>query len=163
MTKILDFNFRNHDILFTFDTLQIEYLKKHLLTYEIMQASEVVKDFLTDFCHGKLHDVCEGCTRGIQEESRHDCVMNTMKCVCLILDDIDKFAFDSSIDASSHLKWLDFDQILPPANFISMLADKVRTSGFIIQFPFFTYQRLRHFYLDDVKEDVKCDWLCDNE
>ncbi len=124
-----------------------------------MQVSEVVKDyFLTDFCRRKLCSVCKGCACRMQVESRHDCVKDTTKCVCLILDDIDKYTFDSTIDCSSHLKWLDFDKILPPATFIAMLADKVQSSSFVIQFPFFTFQRLKHFYLNNVKEDVKCEW-----
>ena len=79
---------RNGDILFTFDILQIQYLEKHLSLYEIAQAREVVKDFLTDFCRRKLYTVCEGCRCSLQVESEHDCVKNTLKCVCLILDDI---------------------------------------------------------------------------
>ena len=87
--------------------------------------SEVVKDFLFDFCRGKLHSVCSGCTRGSslwQASSDHDCVQDSMKCVRLILDDIDQYAFNNAIDGSSRYIRMDFDKILSPATFITMLG-----------------------------------------
>jgi hypothetical protein len=146
-------------LLMSLDLDQYKLLEKHFTSFETLEGYKIMKNILKGHAKNKLQQYCKECNECQENQLAHDCVINTKLCAERYLREIDSHLQDEiSLRVDQFLWRTDLDAILPPFLFTKLLSEVACQNGYIIELPFFVYERLRFLELTFIINDILAEW-----